>query len=96
MVSIETFEIGIRKTVQWYLDNPQWTENILNEIDKRTQNALQDQRALINEGQRYAKELKIKLKDVETKFRKEKLRNNGLEQQLLNIILVFPLKLDVS
>lgn len=25
----ETFESGIRKTVQWYLDNTQWTENIL-------------------------------------------------------------------
>jgi dTDP-glucose 4,6-dehydratase len=25
---IETFETGIRKTVNWYLDNPQWIENI--------------------------------------------------------------------
>jgi dTDP-glucose 4,6-dehydratase len=25
----ETFETGIRKTVQWYLDNPQWVENVL-------------------------------------------------------------------
>lgn len=25
----ETFETGIRKTVQWYLDNAQWVENIL-------------------------------------------------------------------
>jgi dTDP-glucose 4,6-dehydratase len=24
----ETFESGIRKTVQWYLDNPAWVENI--------------------------------------------------------------------
>jgi dTDP-glucose 4,6-dehydratase len=24
----ETFESGIRKTVNWYLDNPQWVENI--------------------------------------------------------------------
>ncbi|MBB5192448.1 dTDP-glucose 4,6-dehydratase [Silvimonas terrae] len=24
----ETFETGIRKTVQWYLDNPQWVENV--------------------------------------------------------------------
>lgn len=24
----ETFETGIRKTVQWYLDNPEWVENI--------------------------------------------------------------------
>lgn len=26
----ETFETGIRKTVQWYLDNPQWVENVQN------------------------------------------------------------------
>jgi len=25
----ETFETGIRKTVQWYLDNPQWVGNVL-------------------------------------------------------------------
>ena len=25
----ETFETGIRKTVQWYLDNPQWVSNVL-------------------------------------------------------------------
>lgn len=25
---IETFESGIRKTVQWYLDNPRWVENV--------------------------------------------------------------------
>jgi len=24
----ETFETGIRKTVQWYLDNPDWVENV--------------------------------------------------------------------
>ncbi|MEG2999053.1 MAG: dTDP-glucose 4,6-dehydratase [Comamonas sp.] len=24
----ETFETGIRKTVQWYLDNPQWVNNV--------------------------------------------------------------------
>ena len=24
----ETFETGIAKTVQWYLDNPQWVENV--------------------------------------------------------------------
>jgi dTDP-glucose 4,6-dehydratase len=24
----ETFETGIRKTVQWYLDHPKWIENI--------------------------------------------------------------------
>lgn len=24
----ETFESGIRKTVQWYLDNPQWCQNV--------------------------------------------------------------------
>ena len=24
----ETFETGIRKTVQWYLDNPEWTDNV--------------------------------------------------------------------
>lgn len=24
----ETFETGIRKTVQWYLDNPSWVENV--------------------------------------------------------------------
>jgi dTDP-glucose 4,6-dehydratase len=24
----ETFETGIRKTVQWYLDNPQWVQNV--------------------------------------------------------------------
>jgi dTDP-glucose 4,6-dehydratase len=24
----ETFETGIRKTVQWYLDNPQWVSNV--------------------------------------------------------------------
>ncbi|GAB4405146.1 MAG: dTDP-glucose 4,6-dehydratase [Rhodoferax sp.] len=24
----ETFETGIRKTVQWYLDNPQWVRNV--------------------------------------------------------------------
>jgi len=26
----ETFESGIRKTLQWYLQNPQWSENVLN------------------------------------------------------------------
>ncbi|MDF1594052.1 MAG: dTDP-glucose 4,6-dehydratase, partial [Desulfobacterales bacterium] len=26
----ETFESGIRKTVVWYLENPAWTENIIN------------------------------------------------------------------
>ena len=26
----ETFETGIRKTVQWYLDNPGWVANVLN------------------------------------------------------------------
>ena len=25
---IETFETGLRKTVQWYLDNQQWSENV--------------------------------------------------------------------
>ena len=25
----ETFETGIRKTVQWYLDNPAWVQNVL-------------------------------------------------------------------
>ena len=25
----ETFETGLRKTIRWYLDNPQWTHNIL-------------------------------------------------------------------
>lgn len=25
----ETFETGIQKTVQWYLDNPEWTEGVL-------------------------------------------------------------------
>jgi len=25
----ETFESGIRKTVQWYMDNPQWVDNVL-------------------------------------------------------------------
>jgi dTDP-glucose 4,6-dehydratase len=24
----ETFEVGIRKTVQWYLNNPQWVQNV--------------------------------------------------------------------
>jgi len=24
----ETFETGIRKTVQWYLDNPQWIADV--------------------------------------------------------------------
>ena len=28
--SAQPFESGIRKTVQWYLDNPQWVENIVN------------------------------------------------------------------
>lgn len=26
---LETFETGLRKTVQWYLDNEQWCENVL-------------------------------------------------------------------
>jgi len=26
----ETFETGIRKTVQWYLDNREWSQNVLN------------------------------------------------------------------
>jgi dTDP-glucose 4,6-dehydratase len=26
---VETFETGIRKTVQWYLDNQEWTEGVL-------------------------------------------------------------------
>ncbi|PKM10312.1 MAG: dTDP-glucose 4,6-dehydratase [Gammaproteobacteria bacterium HGW-Gammaproteobacteria-3] len=26
----ETFETGLRKTVQWYLDNPTWWQNVLN------------------------------------------------------------------
>lgn len=25
---IESFETGIRKTIQWYLDNPDWTEAV--------------------------------------------------------------------
>jgi dTDP-glucose 4,6-dehydratase len=25
----ETFETGIRKTVQWYLDNQEWTDGVL-------------------------------------------------------------------
>ena len=25
---VETFESGIRKTVQWYLDNPQWVAHV--------------------------------------------------------------------
>jgi dTDP-glucose 4,6-dehydratase len=25
---VETFESGIRKTVQWYLDNPEWVRNV--------------------------------------------------------------------
>ena len=25
---LETFETGIRKTVQWYLDNPEWVANV--------------------------------------------------------------------
>ncbi len=25
----ETFESGIRKTVQWYLDNPSWVHNVV-------------------------------------------------------------------
>jgi dTDP-glucose 4,6-dehydratase len=24
----ETFETGIRKTVQWYLDNPEWVTHV--------------------------------------------------------------------
>ena len=24
----ETFETGIRKTVQWYLDHPEWVHNV--------------------------------------------------------------------
>jgi dTDP-glucose 4,6-dehydratase len=24
----ETFESGIRKTVQWYLDNPEWVAHV--------------------------------------------------------------------
>src|SRR5690606_1378444 len=27
---LETFESGLRKTVQWYLDNAQWWERVLN------------------------------------------------------------------
>jgi dTDP-glucose 4,6-dehydratase len=27
----ETFESGIQKTVQWYLDNQEWTERVLSE-----------------------------------------------------------------
>lgn len=26
---VETFETGIRKTVQWYLDNPEWTKKVV-------------------------------------------------------------------
>jgi len=26
----ETFETGIRKTIQWYLDNPKWVDDIIN------------------------------------------------------------------
>ena len=26
----ETFETGIRKTIQWYLDNPKWVNDIIN------------------------------------------------------------------
>jgi dTDP-glucose 4,6-dehydratase len=25
----ETFDTGIRKTVQWYLDNQEWTDGVL-------------------------------------------------------------------
>ena len=28
---LETFESGIRKTVEWYLDNPTWWQPILSE-----------------------------------------------------------------
>jgi dTDP-glucose 4,6-dehydratase len=24
----ESFETGLRKTIQWYLDNPDWVENV--------------------------------------------------------------------
>ena len=43
---IETFETGLRKTVQWYLDNVHWSQNVqdgtyqrerLGEINKVTQ-----------------------------------------------------------
>ena len=27
---VETFDTGIRKTVQWYLDNQEWTDGVLN------------------------------------------------------------------
>jgi dTDP-glucose 4,6-dehydratase len=27
--SIETFDTGIKKTVQWYLDNPKWVEGVV-------------------------------------------------------------------
>jgi dTDP-glucose 4,6-dehydratase len=26
---VETFESGIRKTIQWYLDNPKWVEGVV-------------------------------------------------------------------
>jgi len=29
----ETFESGIRKTIQWYLDNDQWLEKVSGEYD---------------------------------------------------------------
>jgi dTDP-glucose 4,6-dehydratase len=28
-VPLESFETGLRKTVQWYLDNPEWWERVL-------------------------------------------------------------------
>jgi dTDP-glucose 4,6-dehydratase len=28
-VPLESFESGLRKTVQWYLDNPEWWERVL-------------------------------------------------------------------
>jgi dTDP-glucose 4,6-dehydratase len=30
----ETFETGIRKTVQWYLDNQEWTDRVLSGSDR--------------------------------------------------------------
>lgn len=46
---------------------------------------MKNQKDLIKELQWYAKELKIKLADLETKLKKERLNRQRLERQLSNI-----------
>ena len=43
----ETFETGLRKTAQWYLDNPTWCQNVLDGSYQRQRLGLAQQRIVV-------------------------------------------------